>query len=173
VLHKFLLILARVLLPRYLASARHLLTLDQRDPIRMRSHRRLRFAHSYPPWSGRLKPASGDRFVATVRRRISRVGFATKSLCTRRAHALRSCLALVRYSSYCSSYADRWHWTQKSFSCSLKLKSVAARQTSPDNASKFPQLHPPSEGNSARTRTFAKTDGHSTSNPKGTRAFRG
>jgi len=26
----------------------------------------------------------------------------------------------------------------------------------------IPQLHPLSEGNSARTRTFAKTDGHST-----------
>jgi hypothetical protein len=37
----------------------------------------------------------------------------------------------------------------------------------------IPQLHPLSEGNSARTRTFAKTDGHSTSNPKGTRAFHG
>ena len=50
VLHKFLLILARALLSGPVASARHLLALDQRDPIRMRSHRRLRFAHSYPPF---------------------------------------------------------------------------------------------------------------------------
>ena len=66
VLHKFLLILARVVFPGYLASARHLLTLDQRDPLRMRSHRRLRFAHSYPPLERTMKasfwrPIRGDR----------------------------------------------------------------------------------------------------------------